>query len=288
MPRLFRVLSTTIGQKYLMGATGLFLCGFLVTHLAGNLLMFQGQDAYNTYAAKLHSLGPLLWVAEIGLLVLFIAHLFLAMTLTIANRKARGRDRYEVKESKQDTSILNAAPRNWMFISGSVVLIFMVYHLAGARFGLMDESSALTQLAIEEGSVEEYGTAESQTGLPAVFAFERMVSILRSPISAVVYLVGIVFLGFHLSHGFASAFRSLGVAHPAYTPWIYRLGIVFAVAITVGFASIPIWIWAFDVQVPTPSAPPVDEGTMERALDVRYQSPERPFFGENPGLRFET
>ncbi|MBA3313672.1 MAG: succinate dehydrogenase cytochrome b subunit [Planctomycetaceae bacterium] len=267
MPRLFCVLSSTIGQKYLMGVTGLLLCGFLATHLAGNLLIFQGQEAYNAYEAKLHAFGPLLWAAEIGLLALFVVHLILAVTLTVANRRARGRDGYEVKESKQDTSVLNAAPRSWMFVSGSVVLVFLVYHVAGSRFGLMDESPTLARLAIEEGSVEEYGAAESRTGLPAIFGYERMVAILRSPVSAVVYLIGLAFLGFHLSHGFASAFRSLGIAHPIYTPWIYRIGLAFAVVISVGFASIPIWIWAFNVQVPSPMAP-VDPETANEALEA--------------------
>ncbi len=255
-----------------MGATGLLLCGFLAAHLAGNLLIFQGQEAYNAYEAKLHSLGPLLWVAEIGLLALFIVHILLAITLTIANRKARGRDDYEVKESKQNTSVLNAAPRSWMFVSGTVVLIFLVYHLAGTRFGLMDESPTLARLAIERGSVDEYGAAESATGLPSIYGYERMVAILRSPISAVVYLVGLVFLGFHLSHGFASAFRSLGIAHPVYTPWIYRLGLVFAAAISIGFALIPIWIWAFSIEVPPLSAP-VDPETAKEALEAHLFEP---------------
>jgi len=266
--RLLRVLSSTIGQKYVMGATGLLLCGFLVTHLAGNLLVFQGQGAMNAYEAKLHSLGPLLWVAEIGLLVLFLLHIALAVLLTVENRKARGRYGYEKKETKQDVSLLNAAPRSWMFLSGAVVLLFLLYHLAGMRFGLMDESPVLADLAIEEGAEDEYAAGESATGAPALHAYERVVAILRSPVSAVVYVVGILFLGFHLSHGFASAFRSLGLAHPVYTPLIYRLGLVFAVAITVGFASIPVWVWAFDVKVPPPMSP-ADPETAERALQSR-------------------
>ena len=251
-----------------MGASGLLLCGFLVTHLAGNLLIYGGQSVYNAYEAKLHSFGPWLWVAEIGLLALFLLQIVLAVTLTLANRTARGRYGYEVVESKQETSVLNAAPRTWMFISGSIVLVFLIYHVAGSRFGLMDESPVLAEVAISEGNVEEYGAAESATGLPAIHGYERMIAILRSPLSAVVYLFGIVFLGFHLSHGFASAFRSLGLAHPVYTRWIYRLGLAFALVIAVGFASIPIWIWAFNIQVPEPKPVPVEQETIERALEA--------------------
>lgn len=260
-----------------MGATGLLLCGFLVTHLAGNLLVFQGQGAMNAYEAKLRSLGPLLWVAEIGLLVLFLLHIALAVLLTIDNRKARGRYGYDKKETKQDVSLLNAAPRSWMFLSGAVVLFFLLYHLAGMRFGLMDESPVLADLAIEEGAEDAYSVRESATGAPALHAYERVVAILRSPVSAVIYVVGILFLGFHLSHGFASAFRSLGLAHPVYSPLIYRLGLVFAFVITVGFASIPAWVWAFDVKVPPPMSP-VDPETAERALQSRLDV-------RDPGLR---
>lgn len=268
MSKLYRVLASSIGKKYLIGSTGLLLCGFLVTHLAGNLLVYQGQAAMNAYEAKLHAFGPLLWVAEVGLLALFLAHIGLAALITVENRRARGRYGYEVKESKQDTSLLNAAPRSWMFVSGAVVLFFLLYHVAGMRFGLMDESKVLADLAIAEGAEDEYAAGESATGAPALHAYERVVAILRSPVSAVVYLVGIAFLGFHLSHGFASAFRSLGVAHPAYTPWIYRAGLVFAVAVAGGFASIPLWIWAFDVQVPPPMSP-VDDATKDAAKESR-------------------
>ncbi len=267
MSRLFRVLSSTVGQKYLIAATGLLLCGFLVTHLAGNLIIYQGQAAYNAYEAKLHSFGPLLWVAEIGLLILFLLHIGLTISVTILNRRARGDQNYHRFESKQNTSVLNAAPRTWMFISGAVVLFFLIYHVAGMRFGLMDESPVLAEIALEEGTVDEYAASESATGLPAIHGYERVVSILRSPVSVVVYLVGITMLGFHLSHGFASAFRSLGLAHPKYTPWIYRLGLAFAIVIAVGFLSIPIWIWAFDVPVPPPYAP-VDDETTLKALEA--------------------
>src|SRR5690606_591430 len=106
--RLFRVLSSTVGQKYLIGATGLLLCGFLATHLSGNLLIYQGQAAFNAYEAKLHSFGPLLWAAEIGLLVLFLVHIGLAISVTILNRQARGPQDYERRVSKQATGPLNA------------------------------------------------------------------------------------------------------------------------------------------------------------------------------------
>ena len=155
-----------------------------------------------------------------------------------------------------------------MVISGCVVLGFLVLHLIDMRFGLRDKVSGLGEFVdLQNEGVYEAG--EGETGRPSLYAYERAVAVLRTPLSAVVYLVGVTFLGFHLSHGFSSAFRSLGVAHPAYTPWIRRFGVLFAVVIAVGFASIPIWVWAFNVPVPTPAVP-VDQETKDEALHSSY------------------
>ena len=259
MSKLLRVLNSSIGRKYLMGVTGLLLCGFLVSHLAGNLLIFGGQEQFNAYAAKLNSLGPLLWVAEAGLMALFLLHIYLAVTLTTDNRKARGRYAYELKETKQDTSVLNVAPRTWMFVSGSVVLVFLLWHLIDIRFGIRDKIDPTFAYPVKE--------TQAESGRAAVYLYQWTIAVLRTPLTAIIYVVGTVFLGFHLSHGFASAFRSLGIAHPAYSPWIYRIGLVFAAAMTIGFASIPIYVWAADVQVPPP-VPPVDEATMDAAEEA--------------------
>ncbi len=261
MSKLVRVLNTTVGRKYLMGVTGLLLCGFLVTHLAGNLLIFRGQEEFNAYAAKLNSLGPLLWVAEVGLLALFLLHVALAVLLTTSNKQARGRYAYEVSRTKQDVSVLNAAPRTWMFVSGSVVLLFVVWHLIDLRFGVRDK--------LDPSFVYPVPETQAESGRAAVYMYQWTIAILRTPLSAIVYVVGTVVLGIHLSHGFASAFRSLGLAHPAYTPWVYRLGLLFGLAMTVGFASIPIYVWAADVQVPPP-IPPVDQETAEEAHQASF------------------
>ena len=248
--RLTRFLSSTIGQKYLMGITGLLLCGFLVTHLAGNLNVFLGPTVFNGYADKLHALGPLLVVLEIGLFAVLLLHIVVSILLTISNRSARGERGYELKESKQDVSVLNAAPRTWMFISGGIVLVFLIYHVAGMKFGLMDGAELLSDPGIFRSSEAVEESEEALDKIGEIPPYRRVVGILRSPISAAVYVIGVVVLGFHLSHGFASAFRSLGIVHPRYTPLIYRLGLFFAVVITVGFASIPLYIWAFRVGVP--------------------------------------
>ena len=216
----FRLLSSSIGQKFVMGLTGLLLCGFLVAHLAGNLLLFAGAKAFNEYAHKLHEQWELLAIAETGLLVLFLAHIYLAVSTTIGNFKAR-KDSYVLKQTKVPNRIIGA--NSWMFASGAVVLGFVILHLIDLRLGMRGSINYLP---------------ESDPEAP----FRNTIAALSDPISRVVYFVGVIILGVHLSHGFSSAFQSLGLNHPKYTPLIKILGKVFAVVIAVGFASIVVFV----------------------------------------------
>lgn len=217
---LIRALSTTVGQKLVMGLTGLLLCGFLTVHLAGNLLLFQGAEHYNKYAHKLHE-NELLPVAEAGLLVLFLLHILLAFTTASANTRARPVG-YREKQSKLDATVY-LFPHNYMFLTGAIVLGFLLLHLSDMRFA--EWSLRLPHHA---------------TDTPA----EHALRILKDPISAVVYVLGSLILGVHLAHGFQSAFRSLGLNHPKYTPYIAVLGYVFATVIALGFASLPIYFYS--------------------------------------------
>ncbi len=212
----FRLLSSSIGQKFVMGVTGLLLCGFLVAHLAGNLLLFAGAKPFNEYAHALHAQWELLAVAEAGLLLLFVAHVYLAVATSIGNNQART-GQYVMKQTKVPGRIIGA--NSWMFASGAVVLAFVILHLIDLRFGLRGDVKYL---------------AESDPEAP----FKNTVAVLNNPISRLVYFIGVVVLGAHLSHGFASAFQSIGLNHPKYMPLIKLIGKIFAVVIAVGFASI--------------------------------------------------
>lgn len=219
---IMTLLSSSIGQKFVMGITGLLLCGFLVVHLAGNLLVYVGADAYNKYAKELHSM-MLLPVAETGLFLLLFAHIALAFKLTSDNRKAR-QITYHEKQSKiqEPPSIFGRTPMgrtsSWMFISGSIILIFLIMHMIDMKLHLNP-------------------TVDYKDQSP----FGIIVQVLGSGLSAPIYIVGTLVLGFHLSHGFWSAFQSLGLNHPKYTPWIKKLAILFAIVIAAGFVSLPLW-----------------------------------------------
>lgn len=224
---LLNALSTTVGRKVVMAITGLLLCGFLVVHLAGNLLLHapDGGKSYNEYAHALHKQAALLAVAEVGLFALFIAHIVIALKLTAENRAAR-KVGYAMRQSKQEGRLAmeGTRPDLYMALSGAVVLAFLILHLMDFRF----EMRAASFYKAADGSELE--------------PYDKAMSLLSSSnlITIVGYAVGSFFLGAHLAHGFQSAFQTLGINHPKYTPLIKTCGLIFAFVIGVGFASFPV------------------------------------------------
>ncbi|MEE2779402.1 MAG: succinate dehydrogenase cytochrome b subunit [Myxococcota bacterium] len=208
-----RVFGSTVGTKVVVGLTGLGLVIFVITHLLGNLTVFGGPEVMNKYAAKLHELGPLLLVAEIGLLVTFLVHIIFTVRLTLANRAAKGTG-YRVSASKQTGFVALMASKT-MAISGLIVLAFLVVHIWDMR--LQRDPDGKT--------------------------YELMVATLGgSSWRVALYTVGSLLVGWHLSHGFQSAFRSLGFSHGQGQPLVARLGTALAFVLGVGFACIPLWI----------------------------------------------
>jgi succinate dehydrogenase / fumarate reductase cytochrome b subunit len=215
---LRKVATSSIGKKVQMGVSGLLLCGFLVTHLGGNLLLFvpDGGKSYNDYAHALHAQKLLLPVAEMGLLVLFVWHLLLAVTTSRENAEARPTE-YAVKRSKMEPGPIAQPASSVMMGTGVVVLLFLLLHMADFRFELRNAGS---------------GTEEP---------FAKAVRLLQDPITCVGYIIGTLVLGYHVLHGFQSAFQSLGLNHPKYTPCIKKLSVAFAIVVGAGFASLPLW-----------------------------------------------
>lgn len=235
MSWLIKALSSSVGKKFVMGATGLLLSGFLVAHLLGNFLLFAGDEAYNEYAHALHKQEALLMVAETGLFALFIAHIYLAVQLTRENMAAR-RVAYARKETKRGERILKLSAENWMFISGSIVLGFLVLHLIDFKFEVRPDM-------VYEGTGVNGETLHKEP-------FDKAVMLLQNPVTFTVYLIGSLILGVHLSHGFASAFQSLGLNHAKYNSCIKWLGVAFAIVVAIGFASFPIWAIGFEHPAP--------------------------------------
>ncbi|MEM7308868.1 MAG: succinate dehydrogenase cytochrome b subunit [Planctomycetota bacterium] len=208
-------LFSSVGRKIVMGLTGLLLVGFLIEHLAGNLTLFQDSDgtAFNEYKEWLESFGPLLKVAEVGLFLLFASHIAIALKLSLENREAR-KQRYVIRSSRGQATAASLS----MLFTGSVVMLFLIKHVGfDFRFN---------------GDFHE---------APAAVVKDT----LASPVSGFFYVATMGILGFHLAHGFRSAFQSLGLSHPKLDPLLDKAGIGLAVALAVGFASFPIYYLFF-------------------------------------------
>jgi succinate dehydrogenase / fumarate reductase cytochrome b subunit len=212
-------LRSSIGKKASMAVTGLLLIGFLVVHVIGNLTLFADGDgsAFNAYAHKLESLGPLKIVAEVVLGVLFLVHLGLGMRTAMENREARPK-RYKDLAAKGARSPASMT----MLVTGVVILVFLVIHIIDFRLADF-----------------------SKQGLAAL-VIER----LSSPLGAGIYFVAMLFLASHLGHAFQSLFQTLGLRHPSYTPAIKTVGIAIAVLVAGLFAVFPVACMLFEGRWP--------------------------------------
>jgi len=207
---LTNTLGTSIGKKLMMAVTGLCFCGFLVVHLIGNLTLYGGQDYFNAYVEHLHSLGPLITVAELILLALAIVHVLTGITLFFGNLKARP-ERYLVSKSAGGRTIGSAT----MPYTGFLVLAFVIFHLLNFHF-VDHENQTVFQIVSNAFANNGY-----------VF----------------LYIVAMMIVAVHVSHGFWSAFQTLGANHPKYMPLIQGVGIAFSLVIGLGFGFIPIYIF---------------------------------------------
>ncbi len=212
--------ATSVGQKILMAVTGFLLCGFLVTHLAGNLLLYAGEERFNHYAESLHSWGVVLNAAEAGLLALFLAHIGLAISTTAMNRQAR-RHRYAEKDSKQDPTAIPGGASSWMVVTGILIAFFLILHVTDMRLKMNPVVDY--EAAVQDGTMSE---------------FRAVHLVLTSYATSWGYVVGLIALGIHLSHGVRSAFQTLGISHPRWNGLLDIAGQLFAWVITLGFLSL--------------------------------------------------
>jgi succinate dehydrogenase / fumarate reductase cytochrome b subunit len=212
-----RFFSSSVGTKVLIALTGLGFAGFLVTHLAANLMVLVSPVAYNEYSHKLVT-NPLIYLAEAGLVLLFATHVYKAISNYLANRRARPHG-YDTKRRAGHTSRKSLASTT-MIVTGLWLLLFIVVHLKTFKFGTW------------------YETPEGMRDLARLVNEE-----FRRPFFAVFYVLSMAVVGLHLRHGLSSAFQSLGIDHPRYTPFILKAGILVAIVFGLGFALIPIVIF---------------------------------------------
>ena len=204
-----RTLRSSIGKKLMMAVTGLAFIGFLMAHLAGNLTIYGGGEAFNAYAQKLHSLGPLLIVFELGLILFAGVHIVTGITLFLQNRQAR-----PIAYTRHESSGGRTLSSRTMPYTGLIIFGFVIFHLI--NFSFVDKTDRTI--------------------------FQIVSSAFANPLYVIIYISVMMIVALHVRHGFWSAFQTLGGNHPKYMPAIMVLSIAIGVVVALGFGFLPIYI----------------------------------------------
>ena len=220
LERTIRFWEASVGKKVVMAVTGAILFLFVIGHMLGNLQIYLGPEQLNAYGAKLRDLGPLLWAIRGFLLLTVALHITAAVQLWLMNRAARPQG--YVRQSWVQASFASRT----MIVSGPLLAVFIIYHL----------------LHFTTGDALAGGLAYTADGHIDVYA--NVVNGFRYWPASVVYIVSMIILGYHLSHGVWSMFQSVGLNHPRYMPWIRRFATAATVIIVAGNISIPVAVLA--------------------------------------------
>ncbi|CAN5210804.1 hypothetical protein BH10PLA2_BH10PLA2_22420 [soil metagenome] len=219
---------STISSKYVVAITGLALTGFVLVHMLGNLLVFAGREQLNNYAHTLKSNPALLWSARSGLFLMFVIHIYLALRLKFKNMAARPTG-YVFKHTEE----ASFASRTMVW-TGMAILFFLLYHLAHFTLGLTDPASFQLQ---------------DPKGRPDVYSM--VIRGFQNPIVSGLYIVAMIFLGLHMSHGVQSTFQSLGFTRRRLDKSIYRFGMALTLLIVIANISMPLSILLGLIKLPS-------------------------------------
>ncbi|HSV88203.1 MAG TPA: succinate dehydrogenase cytochrome b subunit [Bacteroidales bacterium] len=219
--KLFSFKLSSLSHKYIVAMAGVFLMTFLVVHLSINLLMLTGDRADFDRAVEFLTANPFIKVMEYVLFAGFLIHILMGLVVWLMSRRAR-----PVKYYVSQTSGTSPFSK-FMIHSGLIILVFLLlhfYHFFFVNIGLV---------AIPPHAHSQYDF------------YSMAVHLFREPLTSLSYLVSFVFLGFHLYHGFQSAFQTFGLNHPRYFKKIKILGAVYSLAISIGFSIIPVYFLFF-------------------------------------------
>jgi succinate dehydrogenase / fumarate reductase cytochrome b subunit len=208
--------ASMVGKKVVMGVTGLIGIGFVVVHSLGNLLVFRGPAAINSYSHFLKSTGELLWGLRVVLIVAVILHVIAAVQLTRQSRAAR-----PTAYTKQERQVATVASRTMRW-GGALLFVFIVLHI----------------LHFTTGTIRPAGVFSSDD------VYANVVTSFRIWWVALFYVVAMLALGLHLFHGAWSSVRSIGVSPPSPQPLHHRISLVIAVLVWAAFTAVPIAVAA--------------------------------------------
>jgi len=203
---------SSVGLKILMAVTGVILSGFVLGHMVGNLQIFQGQEAIDAYARLLRVEPAILWVVRLVLLASVGLHIWAYLVLTRQNQKARPQG-YRAKAYKE-TSYASASMR----LTGPVLLAFIIYHILHMTTGTVHPD-------FRDGAV-----------------YHNLIVAFSSAPVAIVYLLAMGMLGFHLWHGVWSLFQTLGFSQPRRRSFGRWFATIFTLLVVLGFAAVPLAI----------------------------------------------
>jgi succinate dehydrogenase / fumarate reductase cytochrome b subunit len=217
-----RCCQSSIGKKWIVAFTGLVLVAYVLGHLAGNLQIFlPNKGRINAYGAFLHSLGPMLWAIRAFLLACLVIHICVTIQLAVENRRARP-ERYEGAHYRK----ASWAGRS-MVMSGLIVLCFVIFHILHFTADVIDPRFANLKEMMPDGT-ERHDV------------FRMVVEGFQNPAASCFYILGMILLCMHLSHGFGSLVQTLGLNSTRLAPWLVNGGRVLAVIICIGYIAIPI------------------------------------------------
>jgi succinate dehydrogenase (or fumarate reductase) cytochrome b subunit, b558 family len=209
------LITSSVGQKLLMALSGFFLCSFLLLHLTINMFLFarDGGETFDTYA-EFMATYPLIRPLEIVLFAGFLLHAFVGTVLWVANRRARP-VRYAVTKPGETSTLASRVA----FLTGAFVFVFLVVHV---------NTFFVTSRFFPTGAT----------------MFHMVRDAFRNPWYDAFYIAALGFLGYHLKHGFASAFQTLGLRNTRYENLIDAVSVIFWLLIPICFAAIPLYfLW---------------------------------------------
>ena len=212
-----QLVGTSIGKKILMAITGFVAFGYVIGHMLGNLQIFIGQDQINTYAKALHTYPALLWVVRSFLIVAFGAHIWLGAQLKLENMAAR-----PVSYHKPSTVKATLASRT-MIWTGILVFSFVVYHLL--------HFTATTVVPEFEHLTDSQGRHDTYSMI--ILGFQNIGVVIS-------YIVAVGLVCYHLSHGIASMFQSLGLKNRDAEKKLHLLSVVVSTLVFLGYSAVPI------------------------------------------------
>lgn len=216
-------LCSSIGKKQLMALTGLGWCGFVLSHMIGNLLYLVGPEAYNQYSHAITGNKEIYYAIEAGLVTLLVLHIVFALMVVLKNRASRPVG-YAVSPQRGDKTAATFASRT-MALSGTLVLVFIVLHLITFRFG------------------PEYPFAFKGEEIRDLH--KLMWEVFQSSLYVGWYLLALTVLSFHLQHALWSSLQTLGVIPMGKEPCVRKLSYAFGILVSIGFAVNPIFIFFF-------------------------------------------